>query len=100
MKLYFIPKGSDVYLNGVFLAETTKKLEYGDVPQSSDFEPEIEEGTDWHPFIFKFDDIDIYKHPNFLEFEGLTICPNCGIYYDETTVNGCSYCNYGCEKEI
>lgn len=65
-KLNRIPKGTKLYINGVYLAETKKDFETGYFPKGDDFNPPITKGTRLDSLEWYFEDRLIYKHPNFL----------------------------------
>jgi len=62
-----IPKGSDVYGNGVFMAKTTKDFNEGHFVMPTDFEPRIPLGTVIDTFEIVSNGKTVYIHPNFIE---------------------------------
>lgn len=61
-----IPKGSKIYSNGTFICTIINDLPKGYIPQPEDFDPIQPIGTTLDNTEIKFNDIVIYRHPNFV----------------------------------
>ena len=62
----YIPKGSELYSDGVFIATFNKQMKMDYLPKPEDFTPPIDTGTRIKNSEVKYNGKLIYKHPNFV----------------------------------
>ena len=65
MKRY-IPKGSELYSDGVFISTFNNQMKMDYLPKPEDFTPSIPTGTVINNSEVKHNGKVIYRHPNFV----------------------------------
>lgn len=63
----YIPKGSEVLLDGEYVSTTITDFMAGDKPEAIDFEPRLDVGTKLEDLEFWNNGRLIYVHPNFID---------------------------------